>query len=165
MDGLETTITRGFALQPSHFPSRTPRRGLLPSTLWMLNFPSSLLWCVAFNVREYPLYPGLFLSLIVVWFWTDSLAMLAGLITPPIILSSALSLDGQLQSYLISACLIGCGILSSVQISRIKLWGRFRLGTGLISVVGTSFATLSTAFSVRRFNRDSRVLKKSPSFR
>lgn len=32
--------------------------------------------------------------------------------------------------------------------SRIKLFGNYRLGTGLISVVGTSFATLSTANSV-----------------
>jgi hypothetical protein len=33
--------------------------------------------------------------------------------------------------------------------SRIKLFGRYYLGTGLISVVGTSFATLSTANAVR----------------
>lgn len=50
---------------------------------------------------------------------------------------------------MISASLIGCGILSFVQMSRFKLWGRYFLGTGLLSVVGTSFATLSTAFSVR----------------
>jgi hypothetical protein len=35
-----------------------------------------------------------------------------------------------------------------VQISRIKLFRGYRLGTGLISVVGTSFATLSTADAV-----------------
>ncbi|KAF9515018.1 hypothetical protein BS47DRAFT_1372146 [Hydnum rufescens UP504] len=96
----------------------------------------------------YPLDAELPILLAMVCGFQHSLAMLAGLITPPIILSSALSLDGQLLSYLISASLIGCGILSSVQMSRIKLWGRFRLGTGLISVVGTSFATLSTAFSI-----------------
>lgn len=38
-----------------------------------------------------------------------ALAMLAGLITPPIILASALSLDAALSSYMISASLIGCG--------------------------------------------------------
>ena len=38
-----------------------------------------------------------------------SLAMLAGLITPPIIFSSALSLDASTSSYLISSSLIGCG--------------------------------------------------------
>lgn len=49
---------------------------------------------------------------------------------------------------MVSASLIGCGILSLVQMSRIRLWGNYRLGTGLLTVVGTSFATLSTAFSV-----------------
>ncbi|KAG8854860.1 hypothetical protein FRB96_007260 [Tulasnella sp. 330] len=77
-----------------------------------------------------------------------SLAMLAGLITPPIIFASALNLDGPTSSYMISASLISCGILSLVQMSRLHLGGRFYLGTGLITVVGTSFATLSTAFSI-----------------
>lgn len=35
--------------------------------------------------------------------------------------------------------------------SRIKLFGGYYLGTGLISVVGTSFATLSTATAVSFF--------------
>lgn len=97
-----------------------------------------------------------------------ALAMLAGLITPPIIFASALNLDSALSAYMISASLIGCGkssfqrawfqpltrirvtgILSLVQMSRIHLFKSYRLGTGLISVVGTSFATLSTANAVR----------------
>lgn len=41
------------------------------------------------------------------------------------------------------------GILSLVQMSRLRLFGGYYLGTGLISVVGTSFATLSTANAVR----------------
>ncbi|KAH7322229.1 Xanthine/uracil permease [Rhizoctonia solani] len=77
-----------------------------------------------------------------------ALAMLAGLITPPIIFSSALNLDGSTQAYMISASLIGCGILSLVQMSRLHLWRNYYLGTGLITVVGTSFATLSTGFSI-----------------
>ncbi|KAI9447860.1 xanthine/uracil permease [Lactarius indigo] len=77
-----------------------------------------------------------------------ALAMLAGLITPPIIFASALNLDATTSAYMISASLIGCGILSFVQMSRIKLFGNYYLGTGLISVVGTSFATLSTANSI-----------------
>ncbi|KAJ7135080.1 xanthine/uracil permease [Mycena filopes] len=77
-----------------------------------------------------------------------ALAMLAGLITPPIIFASALSLDSATSSYMISASLIGCGILSLVQISRIHLFGGYYLGTGLISVVGTSFSTLSTANAI-----------------
>lgn len=41
-----------------------------------------------------------------------ALAMLAGLITPPIIFASALSLDAETSSYMISASLIGCGALN-----------------------------------------------------
>lgn len=96
-----------------------------------------------------------------------ALAMLAGLITPPIIFASSLNLDSATQAYMISASLIGCGecsfheiiprshqrhrtigILSLVQLSRIKLFKGYYLGTGMISVVGTSFTTLSTANAV-----------------
>lgn len=77
-----------------------------------------------------------------------ALAMLAGLITPPIIFASALNLDVATSAYLISASLIGCGILSLVQMSRIRLFKGYYLGTGLITVVGTSFATLSTASAI-----------------
>lgn len=38
-----------------------------------------------------------------------ALAMLAGLITPPIIFASALNLDAETSAYMISASLIGCG--------------------------------------------------------
>ncbi|KAI0089343.1 Xanthine/uracil permease [Irpex rosettiformis] len=77
-----------------------------------------------------------------------ALAMLAGLITPPIIFASTLNLDPATSAYLISASLIGCGVLSLVQMSRIHIYGNYYLGTGLISVVGTSFATLSTANAI-----------------
>ncbi|KAJ4473879.1 xanthine/uracil permease [Lentinula aciculospora] len=77
-----------------------------------------------------------------------ALAMLAGLITPPIIFASTLNLDSATSAYMISASLIGCGILSLVQVSRIPLFRGYYLGTGLISVVGTSFATLSTANAI-----------------
>ena len=43
---------------------------------------------------------------------------------------------------------INVGILSLVQMSRIRLFKGYYLGTGLITVVGTSFATLSTASAV-----------------
>ncbi|KAI0775994.1 Xanthine/uracil permease [Trametes elegans] len=77
-----------------------------------------------------------------------ALAMLAGLITPPIIFANTLSLDAETSAYMISASLIGCGILSLVQMSRIRLFRNYYLGTGLITVVGTSFATLSTANAI-----------------
>ncbi|KAF5380767.1 hypothetical protein D9757_007141 [Collybiopsis confluens] len=76
---------------------------------------------------DIPLLPAIVFGL------QHALAMLAGLITPPIIFASALNLDSATSSYLISASLIGCG---------------YYLGTGLISVVGTSFATLSTATAI-----------------
>lgn len=98
-----------------------------------------------------------------------ALAMLAGLITPPIIFANTLNLDAEMSAYMISASLIGCGksfpvcrvtvsdspagILSFVQMSRIHLFKNYYLGTGLLSVVGTSFSTLSTADAVRPFRR------------
>ncbi|KAI5246649.1 purine permease [Aureobasidium subglaciale] len=75
-----------------------------------------------------------------------ALAMLAGIITPPIILSGSANLIQADQQYLVSACLIMSGILSIVQISRFHIWkSPYYLGTGLISVVGTSFATIPVA--------------------
>nr|GAT55564.1 predicted protein [Mycena chlorophos] len=92
--------------------------------------------------EEMPLLLAIFTGL------QHALAMLAGLITPPIIFASSLSLDAKTSAYMISASLIGCGILSLVQMSRLKLFRGYYLGTGLISVVGTSFATLSTADAI-----------------
>jgi len=75
-----------------------------------------------------------------------ALAMLAGIITPPIILSSSANLIQADQQYLVSACLIMSGILSIIQISRFHIWkSPYYIGTGLISVVGTSFATIPVA--------------------
>ncbi|TFK97200.1 Xanthine/uracil permease [Pterulicium gracile] len=96
----------------------------------------------------YSLDADLPLLVAIVCGFQHALAMLAGLITPPIIFASALSLPPELQAYMISASLIGCGILSMVQISRIPLFKGYYLGTGLLSVVGTSFSTLSTANSI-----------------
>jgi xanthine/uracil permease len=67
---------------------------------------------------------------------------------PPIIFASELNLSADYQSYMISASLISSGILSMVQMSRIRLWRNYYLGTGLITVVGTSFASLSTASAI-----------------
>lgn len=75
-----------------------------------------------------------------------ALAMLAGVITPPIILSGAANLTPDVQRYLVSTSLIVCGILSSIQITRFHIWRTpYYVGTGLISVVGTSFATIPVA--------------------
>lgn len=47
-----------------------------------------------------------------------ALAMLAGVITPPIIISNAAHLTAEQQRYLVSTSLIVSGILSSIQITR-----------------------------------------------
>ena len=64
-----------------------------------------------------------------------ALAMLAGIVTPPLILGGAggANLDPATQQYLISASLIVCGILSSIQITRFHFYKTpYYLGTGLI---------------------------------
>ncbi|KAF2260756.1 Xanthine/uracil permease [Lojkania enalia] len=75
-----------------------------------------------------------------------ALAMLAGVITPPLILAPAANLTPDVTRYLVSTSLIVCGILSSIQITRFHIWRTpYYIGTGLISVVGTSFATIPVA--------------------
>ncbi|KAN0091854.1 Xanthine/uracil permease [Hyaloscypha variabilis] len=77
-----------------------------------------------------------------------ALAMLAGVITPPLIMSGqgGVNLSTQEQQYLVSTSLIVCGILSAVQITRFHIRGTpYHIGTGLISVVGTSFAIIPVA--------------------
>ncbi|GIZ43675.1 hypothetical protein CKM354_000689200 [Cercospora kikuchii] len=75
-----------------------------------------------------------------------ALAMLAGIIAPPIILSGAANFEPEVQNYLVSTALIVCAILSSIQISRFHIWSTpYYLGTGLISVVGVSFSTIPVA--------------------
>lgn len=77
-----------------------------------------------------------------------ALAMLAGVITPPIIISGqgGANLGTDDAQYLVSTSLIVCGILSSIQISRFHLYkSPYYIGTGLISVVGTSFSIIPVA--------------------
>ena len=47
--------------------------------------------------------------------------------------------------YLVASALITCGLLSLVQIIQIPLPGGYKIGTGMISVVGTSFVFLPIA--------------------
>ena len=74
-----------------------------------------------------------------------SLAMLAGIITPPIIIAGegGASLGADDTQYLVSTALIVAGILSSIQITRFHIYkSPYYIGTGLISVVGTSFSII-----------------------
>ena len=77
-----------------------------------------------------------------------ALSMLAGIITPPIIIAGqgGANLDSGTAQYLVSTSLIVSGILSAVQISRFHIFKTpYYVGTGLISVVGTSFAIIPVA--------------------
>src|SRR2546423_5613585 len=77
-----------------------------------------------------------------------ALAMLAGVITPPIILAGqgGGNLPQEVAQYLVSTSLIVCGILSGIQITRFHIYKTpYYIGTGLISVVGTSFAIIPVA--------------------
>ncbi|KAM0262110.1 hypothetical protein ACHAQJ_001851 [Trichoderma viride] len=89
-----------------------------------------------------PVFLGLLLGL------QHSLAMLAGIITPPLILSGAggVNLPVEQQQYLVSTALIVSGILSSIQITRFHIYKTsYYIGTGLISVVGISFSIIPVA--------------------
>ena len=77
-----------------------------------------------------------------------ALSMLAGIITPPIIIAGegGANLGPATTQYLVSTSLIVCGLLSAIQISRFHIYKTpYYIGTGLISVVGTSFAIIPVA--------------------
>ena len=77
-----------------------------------------------------------------------ALAMLAGVISPPILIAGqgGANLPVDDAQYLVSTSLIVCGILSSIQITRLHIYKTpYYIGTGLISVVGTSFAIIPVA--------------------
>ncbi|UKZ64926.1 uncharacterized protein TrAtP1_006131 [Trichoderma atroviride] len=89
-----------------------------------------------------PVFLGLLLGL------QHALAMLAGIITPPLILagSGGVNLPVEQQQYLVSTALIVSGILSSIQITRFHIYKTpYYIGTGLISVVGISFSIIPVA--------------------
>jgi xanthine/uracil permease len=61
--------------------------------------------------------------------------MLAGVVSPPIIIGNAVNLGPEMTRYLVSTSLIVCGFLSAIQITRFHIKGTpYYIGTGLISV-------------------------------
>ncbi|VEU22421.1 DEKNAAC103671 [Brettanomyces naardenensis] len=87
---------------------------------------------------EMPIFLGMLLGL------QHALSMLAGLCTPPIIISGFANLSTIQEQYLVSVSLMVSGFLSAIQITRFHIPKTpYFLGTGLISVVGTSFATIT----------------------
>jgi len=104
--------------------------------------------------REVPFYglnDKLPILLALVCGFQHSLAMLAGVITPPTIFASQLGLNGTPYAvYMVSSSLIASGICSAIQMTRFKIpfTKATYFGTGLLTVTGTSFATLSTASAI-----------------
>ncbi|KAB8079371.1 permease family-domain-containing protein [Aspergillus leporis] len=77
-----------------------------------------------------------------------ALAMLAGVISPPILLggSAGANFGDEDYQYLVSTSLIVSGLLSALQMARVHIYKTpYSIGTGLISVVGTSFSTITVA--------------------
>lgn len=92
---------------------------------------------------EVPVVLGLLLGL------QHALAMLAGVITPPMIIASVANMDTVQKEYLVSAALITSGILSAIQITKIRIpYTKYFIGSGVISVVGTSFALITLVNNV-----------------
>lgn len=112
--------------------------------------PNSRLNAGAAESPFYGIHDDLPIAVAAICGFQHALAMLGGLITPPMIIASSLNLSGETSAYLISASLICSGIISAIQQSAIPLpWlGGRQLGTGLLSVVGTSFTTLSVTTSI-----------------
>lgn len=87
---------------------------------------------------EIPIFLGFLLGL------QHALSMLAGLCTPAIIMAPLIHLDTLQTQYLVSVSLIVSGFLSCIQITRVRIpFTPVYIGTGLLSVVGVSFATIS----------------------
>ncbi|KWU43840.1 Xanthine/uracil permease, partial [Rhodotorula sp. JG-1b] len=87
-----------------------------------------------------------------------ALAMVGGLVVPPLLLggSAGAALAPNDQTYLVSAALIWCGLGTFVQVSRIPLGKGFFLGSGVLNVIGTSFAFVNSSLSYlnAEYNRE-----------
>ena len=66
------------------------------------------------------------------------LAVFVGIVTPPLIISGALGLDIRDTSYIVSMSLLISGVATFIQTRRVG-----PVGSGLLSVQGTSFAFLA----------------------
>ncbi len=71
------------------------------------------------------------------------LAIFVPILTPTLVISGALQLDLQTSSYLISMALFVSGVATLIQIRRIG-----PIGSGLLSIQGTSFTFLGTCISI-----------------
>ncbi|GAA5885630.1 hypothetical protein JCM3774_001998 [Rhodotorula dairenensis] len=78
-----------------------------------------------------------------------ALAMVGGLVVPPLLLggSAGAALSPNDQTYLVSASLIWCGFGTILQCSRIPIGKGFYLGSGVLNVLGVSFAFVNSSLS------------------
>lgn len=70
------------------------------------------------------------------------LAIFVGIVTPTLVLSGPLELDGPTTNYLVSMALIVSGVATFIQIRKIG-----PVGSGLLSIQGTSFAFIGPMIS------------------
>ncbi len=71
------------------------------------------------------------------------LAIFIGIITPPLIIGGALGLPPDLKAYVISMALFASGISTFIQVRKIG-----PIGSGLLSIQGTSFTFLSLCIGI-----------------
>jgi xanthine permease XanP len=71
------------------------------------------------------------------------LAIIVGIMTPPLIIANVLGFSPAMKSYLISMALFVSGFATFIQARRIG-----PIGSGLLSIQGTSFAFLGTIISI-----------------
>lgn len=72
-----------------------------------------------------------------------ALSMMGGLVAASLLFAQMSNLGSLETEYLVSASLISAGILSLVQIKRFRVpYTKYFIGTGTVSVLGTSFATV-----------------------
>lgn len=106
--------------------SLTTREGLIGDYDYVFLFKPNLPFMGKGNISspffglndKMPLFLAMLLGL------QHSLAMLAGIITPPLLLGgdSGAHLPQELQQYLVSTSLIVCGLLSTIQITRFHIY-------------------------------------------
>lgn len=71
------------------------------------------------------------------------LAIFVGIITPPLIIGGALELPADMKAYIISMALFVSGIATFIQVKRFG-----PIGSGLLSIQGTSFTFLSLSIGI-----------------
>lgn len=136
--GLKETLTtrKGLIGDYDYKALCMPRLPCLPVTMESVG--------IFFGLHDHlPLLVGILMG------FQHALAMVGGVITVPRIIAGAgdghLNLEPEMQAYLVSSAMIISGFMSLIQIARFRLVKGYYLGTGLISMSGTSFTFLPIA--------------------